>query len=183
MQSWKTLEQHTLLESGRWLSVERRRIELPDGRVIDDWTWVKLPAYVNIAAITQEGKWLCFRQTKYAVQGLSLAPAGGYIEPDEDPLLAAQRELGEETGCTASQWTALGQYAVDGNRGAGIAHLYLAQGAVKTRQIHRDDLEEQELLLLDQEEVESALRAGAFKVLPWAAVMALALLHLRQGGA
>ena len=35
----------------------------------------------------------------------------------------------EETGYQAECWQALGDYAVDGNRGAGRAHLYLATGA------------------------------------------------------
>ena len=79
---------------------------------------------------------------------------------------------------SATEWIALGNYAVDGNRGAGVAHLFLAKGAVKTQEINADDLEEQELVLLDRPEVEAALKAGAFKVLAWSANVALALLHL-----
>jgi len=40
-----------------------------------------------------------------------------------------------------------------------------------------DDLEEQELLLLSRAQVEAALRAGEFKVLAWATIMALALIQ------
>jgi len=59
-----------------------------------------------------------------------------------------------------------------------VAHLFLAKNVVKTHEINADDLEEQEMVLLDRPEIESALRAGAFKVLAWAAVMALALMHV-----
>lgn len=44
-------------------------------------------------------------------------------------------------------------------------------------QIDADDLEEQELLRLTRAEVEAAVARGAFKVLPWQTVMALALLR------
>jgi len=64
---------------------------------------------------------------------------------------------------------------VDGNRGAGAAHFYLAYGAQRVTDIDADDLEEQELLLLTRAEVEAALDAGEFKLLPWATIVALAL--------
>ncbi len=47
---------------------------------------------------------------------------------------------------------------------------------------HADDLEEQHLQLMSLAEVETALREGRFKVLAWAANIALALLYLKQRG-
>jgi ADP-ribose pyrophosphatase len=177
MQNWKTRSKEIVLNQPPFLVVERHAVELPDGQVIPDWQWVVTPDYVNVVAITDEGLFPCFRQTKYAVEGTTLAPVGGYLDPGEEPLLAAQRELHEETGYEASDWTSLGSYAVDGNRGAGVAHLFLARGARRVADIHADDLEEQELLLLTRGQVAEALQAGEFKVLGWAAAVALALLQ------
>lgn len=177
MKTWKTLRRHTLLDLGWRLKVEQHAVELHDGRVIEDWSWVVTPPYANVIAVTADGRFLAFRQTKYSV-GHTLAPVGGHIEPDEAPLVGAQRELLEETGYTAPHWTFLGTYAVDSNRGCGTASLYLATGATRARDIASDDLEEQELILMPRAEVDDALAAGAFKVLPWAAAFALALLHL-----
>ena len=179
MQPWKTLARRTLLQLNQFLTVEAHTIELPNGRVIDDWPWLITPDYVNVVAITTDDKFLCFRQTKYALNSTSLAPVGGYLNPGEEPLTAAQRELYEETGYTALEWVSLGRYAVDGNRGAGVAHLFLARQARRVTDPNADDLEEQELLLLNRAEVEAALAAGEFKVLPWATVVALALLRLK----
>jgi len=162
---------------GRFLKVEEHRVEFPDGRIIEDWGWVESPAFINVVPVTASGHILCFRQAKYAVDGLTLSVPGGYLEPGEAPLAAAQRELLEETGYTASAWHDLGSYAVDGNRGNGVAHFFLATGAAWRQPIHADDLEAQELLLLTRGEVLRALAAGEFKVLPWAACVALALLH------
>ncbi len=67
MKPWKTLSRKTVYEPNRFLSVERHAVELPDGRVIEDWAWIKVPEYAIILARTTEGKFLCFRQVKYAV--------------------------------------------------------------------------------------------------------------------
>lgn len=178
MEAWKTLDKRTVLENGKWVTVELRTVELPNGEKIEDWAWIELPEYVNVVAVTEVGRFLCFRQVKYAVEGVTMAPVGGYIEKGEAPLAAAQRELLEETGYQSNEWVNLGHYAVDGNRGAGVAHLFLAKDVVKTHEVHADDLEEQELVLLDRPEMEAALRAGAFKVLAWTANVALALMHI-----
>jgi ADP-ribose pyrophosphatase len=180
MQTWKTLSRRTVLDHGRFLAVEEHAVELPDGRVISGWPWVVMPDYVNVVAVTEEDKFVCFRQTKYAVEGTSLAPVGGYLEPGEDPLAAAQRELLEETGYEAADWIDLGHYGVDGNRGAGTASFFLALGARRVAEAKIDDLEEQELMLVDRSEVEAALLSGEFKVLPWMASVALALLYLED---
>jgi ADP-ribose pyrophosphatase len=178
MQPWKTRSRRTILDSGKFLKVESHTVELPGGQVIPDWPWVITPDYVNVVALTEAGEFLCFRQTKYAVDGTSLAPVGGYLDPGEDPLAAAQRELKEETGYEAPDWVPLGRYVVDCNRGAGVAHFFLARRARWVAPAAADDLEEQQLLRLGRAEVEQALLDGEFKGLPWTAALALALFWL-----
>ncbi len=178
MEAWKTVARETILQHSKWLTVERHTVQLPDGQIIEDWAWLVTPDYVNIVAVTEEGDFLCFRQTKYGAQGETLAVVGGYIEPGEDPLTAAKRELLEETGHQAPEWIDLGHYVVDGNRGAGTANLFLAKRARPVQAINADDLEEQHLLHLSRAEVQKALLAGEFKVVSWATVVAMALLKL-----
>lgn len=180
LQPWKTLSRQTILEHSKYLTVEEHVVELPDGRVIEHWPWIVTPDFVNVVAITAEGKFLCFRQTKYGVDGTSLAAVGGYIDPGEDPLEAAKRELLEETGHEAEEWIDLGSYRVGASRGIALAHFYLARDARRVAAPKTDDLEEQILLRLSRAEVEAGLSQGEFKVLPWAAVVALALLHLKD---
>lgn len=175
MQPWKTLERRLILNHSRFLQIESHTVQLPDGQIISDWSWIITPDFVIVVAVTEQGEFLCFRQTKYGVKGLTLAPVGGYIEQNEDPLVAAQRELLEETGYEAPDWHHLGSFAVGGNRGIATAHLYLAQNARYVTPADADDLEEQELLLMSKHEVERTMMAGEFKVVSWTTAVALAL--------
>jgi ADP-ribose pyrophosphatase len=174
---WRTLAREMVLDKAPFLTVELHRVELPDGRIIPDWAWLITPDYVNVVAETAEGKFLCFRQRKYALSGVSLSVVGGFIEPGEDRLAAAQRELLEETGHAAVEWFDLGTYAVDANRGAGRAHFFLARRARRVSEVLGGDLEEQEPVLLTRAELAEASAKGRFQALPWAAIVALALAH------
>jgi ADP-ribose pyrophosphatase len=173
--AWKTLSRRVVFEQSPWLVVEHHLVELPDGRQIPDWAWVKTPDYINVVVLTEAGQYLCFRQRKYGVPEPMLSLVGGYIQPDEAPLAAAQRELREETGYVSDDWVELGHYLVDPNRGIATGNLYLARGAYKVCEIDSDDLEEQELVLLSRQELEQALAEGEFKILAWAAAVAFAL--------
>jgi len=183
MKPWTTLSRRVLCTPNRFLTVEMHEIGLPDGRRIDDWPWLVVPDFAIVIAVTGEDRFICFRQTKYAVEGTSLAPVGGFIEAGEAPLAAARRELLEESGFEAAEWHSLGGYPVDANRGAGTAHLFLALGATRTRDVTCGDLEDQHLMLLGRPEIESALDRGEFKALAWAAGMGLALRFLDRQSA
>ena len=175
---WKTLSRKTILEHGKFLTIENHVVELPNGTTISDWAWIIIPNAAIVLPVTPEGKFLCFRQTKYAVQGTSLAPVGGMIEENEDPFEAAKRELREEMGCEASNWVNLGSYVLDPNRRCATMHLFLALDAKQVTEPESDDLEDQELLVLSKDEIKKSLREGEFKIVARAAVVALSLDYL-----
>jgi ADP-ribose pyrophosphatase len=175
---WKTVSRKTVQQYGKFLTLEVHEIELPDGRIIKNWPWLVAPDFVLVLARTTDGKYLCFRQTKYAVKGVTLAPVGGHVDDGEPPLAAAKRELHEETGHIASRWIHLGSFATHANRGGGRGHFYLALDARPHCAPHSDDLEEQELLFLSRQQLERALDRHDFKVLAWSTVVALAIRYL-----
>ncbi len=177
---WETISRKTILNHNKFLLVENHIVKLPNGQIIPDWAWVIIPDASIVLAVTEENKFLCFRQTKYAIHGTSLAPVGGMVEPNETPLDAAKRELLEEMGCQSEDWVNLGSYILDPNRGIATMHLFLALNAKEVTSPNSDDLEEQESLALSRSEIEGALKAGEFKILAWSTVVAMSLNYLND---
>ena len=180
MRLWKTLKKETILDLNKFLKVEKHTIELPDGRIIDDWPWIISPDYVLVLPLTEQGTLLMFHQTKYAVEGTSFAPVGGHLEPGEEPLAAAKRELREEMGCEAEEWISFGGYRANGNNGGGTGYLFLAINTRKVCEPIIDDLEDMELTELTIDEAEQKLFQGEIKVMGWVAMVAVGLLYLKR---
>lgn len=178
LRRWETVSREILLHHNKFLTIENHIVRLPDGRTIPDWAWVIIPDAAIVLALNEAGQFLCFRQTRYAVQGTTLAPVGGMIEPGEAPLDAAKRELLEEMGYEAPEWVSLGGHILDPNRGCATMHLFLALNAKQVAQPDSDDLEDQEMICLSRDELEKALFAGEFNVVAWTAVVSMALNYL-----
>ena len=184
MRPWETVSRQVILNHSKYLTVESHDIRLPNGDMITNWPWIITPDFVIVVVVTKSGEFILFRQPKYSIEGVGLAPVGGYLDPDEKPLTAAIRELHEEIGYTSDLWVHLGSYPVDGNRGVGTAHLYLAADVEESLAdgiiSESDDLEEQEIIILTKAEVKQAMMANEFKVLPWVTAISLALHYLNS---
>jgi len=178
LKNWKTHSKSTALDCGKFLKVEFHHVEFHGGKSIPEWPWVITPDFINVVVQREEGDFLIYRQSKYAIEGDSLAIVGGYLEPGENPLDAAKRELMEETGFEAPNWVSLGSYAVDANRGCGNGHFYLATGARRVADPYADDLETYEIDFISKTDLTKAMMAGEFKTLTWAAAVALSIPHL-----
>ena len=171
---WKLLSANLVFAAPPWVHVYQETLELPAGRVVDDFYRVVLPDFAAIVAVTDEGQLVMVRGYKHGLRQVVLSVPAGLVDPGEAPLQAAQRELLEETGYTAAEWRDLGRFVVDGNRQCGTMHTFLAHGARWTRARRRDDAEELEVALLTRERAVQAIRDGEIPHLATAAAVALA---------
>lgn len=107
-----------------------------------------------------------------------MAIIGGYLEEDEDPLSAAQRELLEEAGLECRKWRHLSSFIIDANRRMGVAHFFLGYDPRKVCEPNSGDLEKQTLKWVSIKELKHALWDGRLGVMSYGANVAMALLAL-----
>lgn len=175
LKEWRVLDSTPLVDALPYLKVWVEKIQLPDGRIVDDFYQVHLPDSVLIFARDTEGKIIVERAYRHGLKCVSLIlPAGG-VDSGEEPLVAARRELLEETGYTSEDWTALGVFQSNSNQGGGKIFMFEARDALKTANANPGDLEEIEVLLLDEQELEAAIRGFEMFALSSVAICSLAL--------
>ena len=92
-----------LVYDGALLKVREDEVRLPDGTPAKR-EYIEHPGAVIVLAQLDDGQVLLERQFRYALSRHMIELPAGKIEPGEDPLLTAQRELMEETGYAASDW-------------------------------------------------------------------------------
>jgi 8-oxo-dGTP pyrophosphatase MutT (NUDIX family) len=69
---------------------------------------VRAPDWINVIPVLDDGQVVLIRQWRYGIGAPCLEIPGGLIDPGEQPVEAASRELEEETGYRAGQWRRLG---------------------------------------------------------------------------
>lgn len=173
---WKTLARRVLLSRPPWLEVGEEDVELPDGRVVEQFPYIASRDFAIVVPLTDDGHTMLIRSYKHGIRGISRSFPAGYLEAGEEPLTGAKRELLEEAGWAADEWTSLGRFVVDGNYGSGTMHAFLATGARQIAEPESGDLEEMELERVPWDEAVAALGRGELKQLASAAALGLAAL-------
>jgi len=176
-EKWTVLKQE-LAFNDPYVTVTMQEVRLPDGRIIADWPYVHTRDYVNALVLDQEGRVMVLEGYKHGLGRSSWQVVGGYLEPDEEPLRAIQRELMEETGYHAEEWSELGSYVVDANRHVGVGTFYLATNARQIAEPDHDDLEEFDIRWVPLTELKKALFDGRVGILSYATNIAVGLAAL-----
>jgi ADP-ribose pyrophosphatase len=123
---------------GRIINVVVDEVELPDGRQSKREV-VRHPGAVGILAIDDDDRIVMLRQYRYAAGEVLLEIPAGKLEPGEDPEVCGPRELAEEAGLAAEQWTLLTTYYSSPGFSDELIHLYLAEGLSESTPETGDD--------------------------------------------
>ena len=116
-----------LVFDGNLLKVHRDTVRLPDGTT-GQREYIRHPGAVAVVALFDDGDVLLERQFRYPQRRTFIEVPAGKLEPGEPPLETAKRELIEETGYVAAEWTHLGALHTTIGYSDETIQLFLAKG-------------------------------------------------------
>ena len=178
MTPWTVLSKEIIFARKPYFEISQQRIKLPNGNEIDDFYQVHQRSFASIVPVLEDGRILTIRSYKHGPGRVALSVPAGFIEPGEEPLAGAQRELLEETGMQSDDWQSLGTFVDNGNQKGCTGHYFLARGCRKVQEPDAGDHEDMELLYMSIDEVDAALKANDFGVVHQAANWAFARMYL-----
>ena len=161
---------------GRRISVRRERVRLADGsETIRDI--VDHPHSVVIVAVDDDHHVLLVRQYRKALEQALLEAPAGAIEPHEEPVECAQRELREEAGVAAANLTLVGRFWTAPGMLTELMYAYLATGLTEDA-LPADEDERIAVERVPFAEAVSAARAGALEDAKTIAALLMAERHV-----
>ena len=140
--NWKILHAEWALDNP-WCRVRRDTVELPSGKIIDDYFVHVRPAVVLVFPVTADGNAVMVRQYKHGAGEVLLEFPGGVFDPQTETAEAgAARELREETGYTAATLEPLGAVYDNPTKDTNKINFFLARNAAKTSETEFDPTED-----------------------------------------
>ena len=175
-QPWLQSSAETLLKTRVFAIRALRRQSPRDGQMHDFWV-IDAPDWVNVVALTADGQLVLVEQWRHGTESVTVEVPGGMIDPGETPLLAAQRELLEETGYASDNWQQIGVVlpnpAIQSNR----CTTFLAKNCRHVAETRFDATEECVLRLIAAETAADKIRDGTIDHAIVIAALNFAFLH------
>lgn len=159
VQKWN-LKKQKEMPGGRIFEYETRDYESQVSDKKGSFDILHFYDWVNIIAIDKCGKLVFVRQFRAATDSLSLEIPGGAIERGEEPIIAAKRELKEETGYTSSSWKELGVVHPNPGFMTNRCWSYLAENCELTDEQELDPMEEISVELYNYVDVKNKMLNG-----------------------
>lgn len=138
--------------------VVKEQVQLEDGRIFKHIT-AQHPGAVVVIAANRDGELLLIKQYRHSVSDTILEFPAGTLNPGEDPLECARRELAEETGYNARNWVELGELLPAPGFCNERQYCFFATDLFE-QSARADEDEVIELIPSSVKSVEAAIRAG-----------------------
>ncbi len=150
--------------SSRPFQVEELRVAQGEKELENPYYRLACPDWANILPVTHDGRAVLIRQVRAGSMKATLECPGGVIDEKEmrDPMMAAVRELEEETGFTSQRILPLAALNPNPAIMTNRVHLFLAMACAPngSRQHFPDPEEQIETVLVPVGELDQMVRTG-----------------------
>ena len=159
VRKWRILNSKLAFDT-KWFKVRQDKVELPSGVVIDDYYVWLAGDVAMIVPITKNNEIILVRQYKHALGEVIVEYPAGYVDEGEDVKVAAERELREETGYTAKEFSLMTKFVNNPTKEEGILNIFLAKDVEKVQEQQLDKTENIEVLRLPYQDVLAMINKG-----------------------
>ena len=158
----ETVFNSAYISEHKYFKARRDAYLMKSGIKVDPYFYVEVPPSVTAMALTADNQVILVEQYRHPIAKKIIEIPGGFIDEGENPDVAIERELLEETGYTFERIIPIGITA--GNPGVinNYTHLYLAIGGKKSADQQLDPNEEIDVLLKPIDEVKEMLLKSEF---------------------
>ena len=143
-----------------WLKVRKDVVKLPNGVVVPDFYVTEAPDWVNVIAITTDGKFIIEEQYRHGIQKVCFELCAGMVDEGEAPLEAAKRELLEETGYSGGNWTAFGMSVPDASGSTVKCYHFIATDVERKQNPKPEKTEDIKIHLLTEQQLKQIMLDG-----------------------
>ncbi len=160
LHTWERLSAEIVYEC-RIFSLRRDRSRFSRDDAEHEFHVLESPEWCNIVPLTADEQVVMVRQFRHGVRGYTLEVPGGMIDADDpSPLVAARREMVEESGYDSDRVEPLGVVhpnpAIQSNR----CHSFVAYDVERRHVPTFDSTEETEVVLVPLARVPDLMRSG-----------------------
>ena len=135
-----TINSRTTVHRGRVFSLIKENVTLPNGATTD-LEFVAHPGATAIIPLLNASKVLLLKQYRHALKKYIWEIPAGTLDPNEEVMHCAKRELIEETGYSADQWQKLAEITPVPGYSDERIHIFLACELQPARQhLDKDEI-------------------------------------------
>lgn len=157
MNDWK-IDKSEYLIKDKHLTVRSDTVTLPTGACINNFYVLEYPEWINVIAITEDGRFVLEKQYRHGVQKVGIEICAGTVEVGETPEEAARRELLEETGYFGGEWSLYSVTTPNPSSMNNYNYTFLARGVKKVTDQQLEITEDIDIFLATSQEVLAYLR-------------------------
>lgn len=154
---WEVLESEYIARKP-WFTVRHERLRLPDGRIVPDYYVMEYPDWVNVIAVTRDGRFVFVTQYRHGLGDTRYEIVAGVSEPTDGSMeAAARRELLEETGYGGGEWRRLMTLSANPATQNNLTYCFVATGVEPLADQRLDATEDLRVHLLTLDQVRELL--------------------------